>query len=95
MDPINKTFVAALEAQMAVLFVTVFFIFPIVFKPGVEPPTQLPFGSPFSMAVRISNQNPFTLLTDVEYSCEVSKLTLATGADVTDAKASSGNPSKI
>ena len=71
--------------MMAVLFVTVVFILPIVFKPGVEPPTQLQFGSPFSMAVRISNQN-VTPLTDVEYSCEISKLTLATGAEVTDAK---------
>jgi hypothetical protein len=37
------------------------------------------------MAVQISNQN-VTPLTDVEYSCEVSKLTLANGSAVTDAK---------
>jgi hypothetical protein len=73
--------------MVAVLFATVVFIFPIVFEPRVEPPTQLQLGSPFSMAVRISNQNPFMPLTDVEYSCEVSKLTLASGAEVTDAKA--------
>ena len=71
--------------SMAVLFVTVAFIFPIIFKPGVEPPTELQFGSPFSMAVQISNQN-VTPLTDVEYSCEVSKLTLANGSAVRDAK---------
>jgi hypothetical protein len=70
---------------MALLFVIVVFVFPIVFKPGVEPPTDLQFGTPFSMAVQISNQN-VTPLTDVEYSCEISKLTLANGSPVTDAK---------
>jgi len=70
---------------MAVVFVSVVFIFPIIFEPGVEPPAELQFGSPFSMAVQISNQN-MTPLTDVEYSCEVSKLTLANGSAVTDAK---------
>ncbi len=74
-----------LMLSMAVLFVTVVFIFPITFKPGVEPPTELQFGTPFSMAVQISNQN-VTPLTDVEYSCEVSKLTMANGSAVTDAK---------
>jgi hypothetical protein len=73
--------------MVAALVATVVFIFPIVFEPRVEPPNQLQLGSPFSMAVRISNQNPFMPLTDVEYSCEVSKLTLATGAEITDAKA--------
>jgi len=74
-----------LMLSMAVLFVTVVLIFPIIFRPGVEPPTELQFGSPFSMAVQISNQN-MTPLTDVEYSCEVSKLTLANGSAVRDAK---------
>ena len=71
--------------MLAVLFVTVVFIFPIVLTPGVEPLNYMPRGSPLSMTVRISNQNPFTPLTDVEYSCEVSKLTLMTDAKVTDA----------
>ena len=71
--------------SMALLFATVVFIFPIIFKPGVEPPAELQFGRPFSVAVQISNQN-VTPLTDVEYSCEVSKLTMANGSAVTDAK---------
>ena len=71
--------------SLAVVFVTVVFVSPIIFKPGVEPPTELQFGTPFSMAVQISNQN-VTPLTDVEYSCEVSKLTLANGSAVRDAK---------
>ena len=52
------------------------------------PRSEIPFpqfGSPSSMAVQISNRN-VTPLTDVEYSCEVSKLTLATGSAVRDAK---------
>ena len=70
---------------MAIFFVTVVFIFPLIFKPGVEPLTPSQFGSPFSMAVQISNQN-LTPLTDVEYSCELSKLTLANGSAIGDAK---------
>jgi hypothetical protein len=71
--------------MLAGLFVTVVFIFPIVLTPGVEPPAQLPSGSALSMAVRISNHNPFTPLTDVEYSCEIWYLTLASGAEITGA----------
>ena len=71
--------------SLAVVFVTVVFLFPIIFKPGVEPPAELQFGSPSSVAVQISNQN-VTPLTDVEYSCVLSKLTLANGSAVMDAK---------
>jgi len=71
--------------SMAVLAVTVVFVFPVIFKPGVELPAELQFASPFSLAVQISNQN-LTPLTDVEYSCEVSKLTLANGSAIGDAK---------
>jgi hypothetical protein len=67
------------------VFVIVVFIFPIIFEPRIEPPAQVQFGSPFSTAVQISNQN-VTPLTDVEYSCEVSNLTLADGSAVRDAK---------
>ena len=70
---------------LAVVFVTVVFLFPIIFEPRIEPPAEVQFGSPFSMAVQISNQN-VTPLTDVEYSCEVSNLTLANGSAVRDAK---------
>lgn len=70
---------------IAVLFVTVVFVFPIIFKPGVEPLTESQFGSPFSMAVEISNQNLLPI-TDVEYSCEVSRLTLANGSAMRDPK---------
>ena len=70
---------------IALLFVAVVFMFPIVFEPRVEPPAEVQFGSPFSVAVQISNQN-MTPLTDVEYSCVVSKLTMANGSAITDAK---------
>ncbi|MGA2116157.1 MAG: hypothetical protein ABSH56_15565 [Bryobacteraceae bacterium] len=70
---------------MAVVFLTVIFIFPVVFDPRIEPPAEVQFGSPFSVAVRISNQN-VTPLTNVEYGCEVSKLTLADGSTVRNAK---------
>jgi hypothetical protein len=71
--------------MMAVLFVTVVFIFPLVFKPGIEPPAQTPYGSPFSVTIRVSNRN-VTPLTDVEFGCVITNLTLATGTEVTDAK---------
>jgi hypothetical protein len=70
---------------MAVLFVTVVLIFPLVFRPRVEPPGELQFGSAFSVVVPIANHN-MTPLSDVEYSCEISKLTLADGSAVTDAR---------
>ena len=70
---------------LAMVFVTVVFIFPIVFDPRIEVPAEVQFGSPFSMAVQISNQN-VTPLTNVEYGCEISKLTLANGSAVSDAK---------
>jgi hypothetical protein len=70
---------------LAVLIVIVVLIFPILLKPGAELPTDVQFKSPFSVTLQISNQN-FTPLTDVEYNCEVSKLTLANGSAVTDAK---------
>lgn len=70
---------------MAAILVAFVFIFPIVFKPGVEPPADVQFGSPFSVGVQISNQN-VTPLTDVSYACEVSKLTLADGSTVGNVK---------
>ncbi len=69
---------------LAVLFATFVLIVPLIFKPGVEPPAQTPLGSPFSVPVRISNQD-LTPLQDVEYSCEVSKLTLENGTPVNGA----------
>ena len=70
---------------MAVLFVAAVLIFPIVFRPAVEPPADVQFGSPFSVGVQISNQN-LTPLTDVVYTCEVSNLMLADGSIVANAR---------
>jgi hypothetical protein len=71
--------------SLAVLFSGLVFIFPLVFRPRVDAPADLPFGTASSISVQISNQN-FTPLDDVEYSCEVSKLTLANGSAVLNAK---------
>jgi hypothetical protein len=70
---------------LAVLGLAVFFIFPLVFKPGVEPPTDLQFGNPSSVVIQVSNQN-LTPLTDLEYTCELSDMTPANGSAITDAK---------
>jgi hypothetical protein len=72
-------------AIVAAAFATVVFLFPLIFDPRVEVPAEVQFGSPFSMTVRISNQN-VTPLTNVEYGCEASKLTLANGSAVTNAQ---------
>jgi hypothetical protein len=69
----------------AALFAAAVFIFPVVFRPAVEPPADIQFGSPFSVGVQISNQN-VTPLTDVAYTCEVSNLTLADGSVIGNAK---------
>ena len=70
---------------MAVLFVFVVLIFPVLFRPGVDPPAEVQYGSPFSVGVQISNQN-VTPLTDVAYTCEISNLTLADGSILGNAK---------
>jgi hypothetical protein len=71
--------------SLAVLFVGLILIFPLVFRPRVDAPTDLPFGSASSVSVQISNQN-VTPLDDVEYSCELSKLTLANGSATNNEK---------
>jgi hypothetical protein len=70
---------------MAALFATVVFGFPIAFRPGVEPPTDLQFGNPSAVAVQISNRN-LTPFTDVDYNCELAKMILADGSAPTNAK---------
>ncbi|HLH43532.1 MAG TPA: hypothetical protein VKV74_11125 [Bryobacteraceae bacterium] len=70
--------------MMAVLFAAVLVVFPIFFGPGVEPPADLQFGNPSAVEIQVSNQN-VTPLTDVDYTCELSKLILANGSGITDA----------
>jgi hypothetical protein len=74
-----------LLTALAVLFIAVVFVFPLAFRPGVETPTDLQFGSPFSVPIQISNQN-MTPLMDVEYTCEASQLTLAQLSPANEAK---------
>lgn len=69
---------------VAVLVIAMVFVFPIIFKPVVEAPSKVQFGSPSSVEISISNHN-VTPVTDVEYSCEVSKLTLSNGTEVKNA----------
>lgn len=71
--------------SLSILVGMVVIVFPILFRPGVEPVNDLQYGSPFAVTVQISNQS-LTPLMDVEYSCEVSRLTLANGTEVRDAK---------
>ena len=70
---------------VAALFVAGVLILPIISRPAVEPPADVQFGSPSSVAVQISNQN-VTPLTDVAYTCEISNLTLADGSIVGNVK---------
>lgn len=71
---------------LTVLAVIVLVIFPIIFELRIEAPTALQFGSPSTLAFQISNPN-LTPLTDVAYTCEVSKLTLGNGSEDEKAKA--------
>jgi hypothetical protein len=70
---------------VAALFVAGVLILPIVSRPAVEPPADVQFGSPSSVAVQISNRNA-TPLTDVAYTCEISNLRLADGSIVGNVK---------
>jgi hypothetical protein len=69
---------------LAVLGISVVFIFPLIFQPRVVPPTDLHFGNPSAVVIPVSNQN-LTPLTNLEYSCELSKMTLANGSEITNA----------
>jgi hypothetical protein len=71
---------------IAVLFVALVLVFPILFAPRVDAPADVKFGTVSAVTVQISNQN-LTPVDDVEYNCELSKLTLANGAAVSNAKA--------
>lgn len=66
---------------LAALFVIVVFLFPLIFAPRIDVPADLPFGNPSSLWAQISNQN-MTPLMDVEYTCELYKMTLANGSVV-------------
>ena len=70
--------------SILVFAVVMVFVFPIIFGPRIDVPADVQFASPSSLTVQISNQD-LTPLTDVEYGCKVSKLTLASGSEITDA----------
>jgi hypothetical protein len=74
-----------LVLALAALALAVVFIFPLIFRPGIEAPADVQYGSP-AVQVQISNQN-FMPLKDVEFSCEVSRLDLAQGSQVSNPQA--------
>jgi hypothetical protein len=71
--------------SIAVVAVAVFVVFPLVFPPRVDVAGSLQFASPSSMVVQISNQN-LTQVDDIQYTCEVLKITLANGSPVNNAR---------
>jgi hypothetical protein len=71
---------------LAVLALSVLFIFPLIFSPGVEAPAEVQFGSPSGLQAQISNQNLMPLK-DVEFSCELSRLDLVQGSPASNAQA--------
>lgn len=70
-----------LVGALGVLFIAVVLVFPLVFGPRVDVANELPFGNPASLPAQISNQN-LTPMMDVEYTCMLSKMTLANGSAV-------------
>ncbi len=80
---------------LAVVALIVVFLFPVLFEPHIDVPAHLQFASPSGMMFQISNQN-LTPLTNLEYTCEVSKVILANGSALADANVlSRGNVRKI
>ncbi len=67
-----------LLAGIAIFFVVLIFVFPLVFSPGVQPPGNMQFTSPFAVTIEISNLNA-TPITDARYSCTASEVKLKTG----------------
>ena len=71
---------------LVVVFAVIFvFVFPLIFRPGIETPADLQFATPFSVTLRITNLN-MTPLTDVEYTCQIAKLALANGSEAGNTK---------
>lgn len=71
--------------SMVVVAVVVFGVFPLLFPPRIDVAGSVQFASPSSMVVQISNQN-LTPLDDIQYTCEVLKITLANGSPVSNAR---------
>ena len=81
--------------SIILVFLVVVFIFPVAFPLRIDVPAKVQFGNASSVMFQISNQN-LTPLTNVEYKCAVSQLTLASGSPVKDvATLSQGYISKI
>lgn len=69
----------SLLLTLAVVFLIVVFGFPIVFQLQIEVPSHVQFASASSVMFEIANQN-LTPLTNVEYTCELSRLITPKGA---------------
>lgn len=63
----------SLGISLAVAFLIVVFLFPLIFELRIDVPSQVQFGSPSLVMFEIANQN-LTPLTNVEYTCEISTL---------------------
>jgi len=70
---------------VAVLFVAVGLVFPLVFEPSVQLADPSRAGPSSTIQLLVANQN-MTPITAVEYSCEHSKLIQANGAAANGAK---------
>jgi hypothetical protein len=71
--------------SVAVVAAVVFLVLPLVFPPRVDVAGSVQFASPSSMVVQIANQN-LTPLDDIQYTCEVLNITLASGSPVNNAR---------
>ena len=71
---------------LAVVCAIVLLVFPLISALRVDVPGEISFGSASALTLTIANPN-LTPLTNVEYTCEVSKLALADGSAVTNADA--------
>lgn len=86
-DPVAPRSVSRLRARLllgitlAIVFLIVVFLFPVIFELRIDVPSQVQFGSPSSVMFEIANQN-LTPLTNVEYTCEVSTLITANAGPV-------------
>ncbi len=80
-----KSRLARTATVLAALAVTVLVIFPLLFGPGVEDPSTRFPDNPFSLEVKISNEN-LTPLTNLEYYCEPVQIELANGVKIPDVK---------
>lgn len=71
----------SLWLTLVVAFLVVVFVFPLIFQLRIDVPANVQFGTASAVSFEVENQN-LTPLTNITYSCRLSKLETLDGSPV-------------